>query len=417
MNATLRFLMLGQFAVTVASAGAAGMQAPGPDTPPPAIPPNAAELLAQTRPPAPVYDRERAQVNLLVDGFESTTFPGSTWTRLWSPGAVDANWNRTTAAAATGVSSVFCAGFGTAAVQPGVTEYPPGMGGWMSAGPFNLSDAQAAVLNFDYSLQSEADFDFLYILVSTVPNFATNSFLFDSGNSNGWFNQSVDLANVNGTNYLGQPNVYVAFLFTSDQKFGDVGAFIDNVFLAKTTAGPSPTPTVTPTPVVTATPTTAPSPTVSPTATVTPSPTPSGAIQRQFTIFNDGNATLSVTAITKQSNSAWLTVAPRSPLPLSIAAGGSAVVDVYANKTGLSSGSYTDRLLITSNDPDESPYPNGVNISMTVGTVTPTPSLSPTPTAAAGVQEVVDGVLSRSGPGTDANSDGVRDAADVIAVQ
>jgi hypothetical protein len=415
MNATLRFLMLGQFLAAAAAAGAAGMQPPLPDTPPPSAPPDIAELLAQTRPPAPIHDRERAQVDLLVDGFEST-FPGSTWTRLYGPGAVDANWARTTATAATGAASVFCAGFGAAAVQPGVNPYPNNMAAWMAAGPFNLSDAQAAVLNFDYSLRSESGFDFLYVIVTTDPTFTTTSYLFDSGGNGTWTNQTVDLANVSGTSYLGQGAVYIAFVFTSDESNGDVGAFIDNVFLAKATAGPSPTPTATPTPVVTATPTTSPSPTVSPTASATPSPTPTGAIQRQFTIFNDGNATLTVSAINRQNNSPWLTVAPRSPLPLNIAAGQSAVVDVFANKTGLSPGSYTDRLLILSNDPDESPYPGGVNITMTVGGGTPTPSLTPSPTPAIGVQAIVDGILLRAAAGPDANSDGVRDAADIRAV-
>ncbi len=88
--------------------------------------------------------------------------------------------------------------------------------------------------------------------------------------------------------------------------------------------------------------------------------------EQSFTIYNDGNATLTVTGVTKQNNAAWLSFTTASALPFDIAPGASAPVRVSVNATGLNAGLFTDRLLVTSNDTARSPYPTGVFINLTV---------------------------------------------------
>jgi hypothetical protein len=101
-----------------------------------------------------------------------------------------------------------------------------------------------------------------------------------------------------------------------------------------------------------------------------------------FTIYNDGTATLTITGITKQNNSSWLSFSPPSSIPFNIAPGASAQVTVSVSPAGLSSGSYSDRLLVSSNDSPRSPYPGGVNVTLNVSSQTPSP---PTANAATSV--------------------------------
>ncbi len=88
--------------------------------------------------------------------------------------------------------------------------------------------------------------------------------------------------------------------------------------------------------------------------------------EQSFTIFNDGDATLTVTGITKQNNSTWLSFTTPSTIPFEIPPKGSAPVRVSINATGLNTGLFTERLLVTSNDAARSPYPTGVFINLNV---------------------------------------------------
>ena len=80
-----------------------------------------------------------------------------------------------------------------------------------------------------------------------------------------------------------------------------------------------------------------------------------------FTVFNDGSTALNVTGIALDTPAAWVTWEPQT---FSVAPGGSQIVHVYVNFATMPGGSSSRRLLITSNDPANSPYPNGVNLNM-----------------------------------------------------
>ena len=101
----------------------------------------------------------------------------------------------------------------------------------------------------------------------------------------------------------------------------------------------------------------------------------SGVVQ-SFTISNQGEQSLEVTSIGVDNGSCWLSVTP--PPPYSIPAGASQVVTVLIDDSCVGTGTYEDRLVVYSNDPDESPYPDGVYVNLTVDS-NPTPTITPTP--------------------------------------
>lgn len=80
-----------------------------------------------------------------------------------------------------------------------------------------------------------------------------------------------------------------------------------------------------------------------------------------FTIYNDGDAVLNVTNIVSPSR--WLST---DKIKVTVPAKGYAVINVLIDTDGLSVGSYHERLLIYSNDPDENPYPNGIDVFLEI---------------------------------------------------
>ncbi len=81
-----------------------------------------------------------------------------------------------------------------------------------------------------------------------------------------------------------------------------------------------------------------------------------------FTIFNDGTAPLNVTSISPETPASWLSWLPVAPF--TVAPGTAQVVALSVNPAATPYGPSVIRLLITSNDPDESPYPGGEFITV-----------------------------------------------------
>jgi hypothetical protein len=85
---------------------------------------------------------------------------------------------------------------------------------------------------------------------------------------------------------------------------------------------------------------------------------------RVVRLHNDGNAPLSVTAIVPESAEPWITAVPMS---LNVAVGEVYPVLVQVDFTQAPGGISSSRLLVYSDDPDENPYPGGINVSVTNG--------------------------------------------------
>ena len=175
---------------------------------------------------------------IFYDGFEGA-FPGN-WTiyDLANDGAgIGYQWRDRGCLSTVGSWSGWAVGGGINGGELNCgSNYPNNANTWMVYGPFSLSNASSAELLFDLWLNSEVGYDFVSWGVSE------NGWLFsmvgEDGNTYGWTPRSLDFANLDGTNYLGKPEVWIAFRFTSD---GSVtypyGAVIDEVLVRKCVGG------------------------------------------------------------------------------------------------------------------------------------------------------------------------------------
>lgn len=162
---------------------------------------------------------------LLSSDFETDM---SVWTLVGSP-----SWDRTSYRRQAGSYSAYCAQSMIAAPGP----YADSMDNWMVAGPFDLSNATAASLTYDTWFALAANDEFLV-------GFSTDGDLFHlmgwSGQSSGgWYHDTNDLGSFGGNSYLGRPQVWVAFQFSSDASGAAEGAYVDNVMLTQRTPAPT----------------------------------------------------------------------------------------------------------------------------------------------------------------------------------
>lgn len=172
-------------------------------------------------------------------------------------------------------------------------NYPNNADTWAEYGPFDLRQATSASLTYHFWGQAEPAegggcWDFLYIASSIdgqdysqhYQGWCGNAMNGDAGN--GYYRAVLDLSS-----RLGQPQVWVAFAFISDNSINyPYGMTVDDISLdvispatntptrtATPTATRTPTPTFTGTPTRTATPTSTRTPTATPTRTSSPGPT------------------------------------------------------------------------------------------------------------------------------------------------
>ena len=157
--------------------------------------------------------------------------------------------------------------------------YPDNVFAWAVYGPFDLSTATSASLNFRLWGKSQSEpacsYDFLYA-GSSVDKNSFRGARYCGGwtggsEANGYYARQIDLSD-----RLGEKAVWIAFMFRSDSATTDIGMTVDDIVL-QASVGVSPTPTTpqaadTTTPTATATET--PRPTATGTVTEVPAPTP-----------------------------------------------------------------------------------------------------------------------------------------------
>jgi hypothetical protein len=166
----------------------------------------------------------------MTEDFEGT-FPGTNWLVGPNIGYADAYWDDQNYRAYNGSWSGYCADAGSESVSPG-SNYPNNMDSWMIYGPFDLSDVNDARLSFYYWVQSEKYVDMLWWMASLNDSvFYGHKF---SGNSEGWIKDSLDLKNVPVLgDVTGESQVWIAFVFESNNANSYEGAYIDDIFLQK----------------------------------------------------------------------------------------------------------------------------------------------------------------------------------------
>lgn len=112
-------------------------------------------------------------------------------------------------------------------LDPQYWYYPNNMDSWMTWGPFDTG-TKGAGFQFRYWARTEPNYDKFYWCAS--PNNVTYYCNVFSGNSNGWKLGKINLKKVPGYgNMVGDPTVWIGFVFRSDNSVVSDGVFVDAV--------------------------------------------------------------------------------------------------------------------------------------------------------------------------------------------
>lgn len=231
--------------------------------------------VASSQEPSDIYST-KTSITIANESFEGA-FPPTGW-------SASGHWGKANCEAALGSFSAWAEGTGGLPCTGLGNVYHPNENSQLKFGPFDLSDATGARLDFDLWLWSAEGDTFSWEASIDGINFAglSTADVFSAR----WEAHSLDLSVVPGLGDLrGEDEVWIAFTWQADnfaEAFG--GAYVDNVRITKEIAvGDTPTPTATATqtaptgesahlPVILNP--LPPSPTPTPTATSTPVVTP-----------------------------------------------------------------------------------------------------------------------------------------------
>ncbi|HVN33175.1 MAG TPA: M6 family metalloprotease domain-containing protein [Thermoanaerobaculaceae bacterium] len=179
-------------------------------------------------------------VTILSDDFEGS-FPGK-WKVYGVQGhAGSAMWGQVSCRTNGGSGAVWCAGGGSPS-QPACTAYIQDHGTFLIYGPFDLSDASEATVDFDawYDINDGGDPDNATDWVAWLFSVDGKSFPTGdgaTGTSQGWEHVSVKLSDMklsDGSSLVGRAQVWLGFVFVSSATTTPrEGAYIDNVVIKK----------------------------------------------------------------------------------------------------------------------------------------------------------------------------------------
>ncbi|MGC8873831.1 MAG: M6 family metalloprotease domain-containing protein [Chloroflexia bacterium] len=182
--------------------------------------------------PTPVPTTPPGWQTLLYEDFEAS-FPGP-WDVFDNvPDYGEYYWGKRNCRPFLGGYSGWAVGGGAnGASLPCGSNYPDYAEGWMVYGPFSLVGAGDADLTFKLWLHSESGYDGVCRLASID---GLNYYGWCTSGDTNWIDRELDLTNVPTLgNLLGQPQVWVALVFTSDYSVHYTeGAYVDNVLLRK----------------------------------------------------------------------------------------------------------------------------------------------------------------------------------------
>ncbi|MCC6191038.1 MAG: M4 family metallopeptidase [Anaerolineales bacterium] len=177
---------------------------------------------------------------LVQEGFEGA-WPNGLWV-VDEPGYNQYFWARRDCRAATGGFSAWAMGGGSLGSGLGCgADYVDYANAWMVYGPVNLNGSTAAEFNLSLWLQTEPDFDFVYLMASIDGNMFYGTRY--TGSTSGAFSPvSLDLKNVFTLgDVTDDASTWVAVLFESDVSVVEAeGAHVDDVVLRRCTAAACP---------------------------------------------------------------------------------------------------------------------------------------------------------------------------------
>lgn len=170
---------------------------------------------------------------ILAEDFEGT-FPGPWDVFDNRPGSGEYYWAPRSCRSFSGSSSGWVVGGGAdGSTLPCDAVYPQNVNSWMIYGPFSLADTTAAEMSFQKWVNSASEQDILFWGAST------DGINFNGwqqwGDTDGWQEAALDLANVPGVGDLrGKTAVWVALAFISEGGTGAAeGATVDDILLRK----------------------------------------------------------------------------------------------------------------------------------------------------------------------------------------
>ena len=160
--------------------------------------------------------------HLVIEGFE-TGFPSANW-YVWDDNTgKEYYWDDDDFKPFKGKKSAWVARGGANGLDPAKSNYPNDMDTWMVYGPIDLSTGlDGAYLEFNFWNKSEFKKDWFFWGASS-DGYSFNGTRV-TGNYSSWKRQRLDLSD-----YVGNPTVWIAFIFTSNSSGRDIGAFVDNV--------------------------------------------------------------------------------------------------------------------------------------------------------------------------------------------
>ena len=143
-------------------------------------------------------------------------------------------------------------GQGEPELDPAADGYPAKVHAWLVAGPFDFTDVLMANLAFEYSFEADEGDKFRVSASIDQSKFIGTEI---NGGAGGWVAADVDLSS-----YAGEPTVWIAFIFESDDSASaKLGLLLDNVkldveypskthlpFITYGIPNVTPTPTITP---------------------------------------------------------------------------------------------------------------------------------------------------------------------------
>ena len=182
----------------------------------------------------------QAWVNITTENFEGT-IPSAGWSIYAQSGYTDAYWGKLLLGDNVHYGG-WCAASGTQASVWGA-GYRDFMWTWMIYGPFDLTDATDATLEFLYFSDCEPTFDSFGWYASLNGSNYEGYFLSDTSTNYQLQTKVFDLKAVPTIgNLTGKNGIYIAFLFNSDSTVSDYnGAIIDEIVLKKFTSSSYPT--------------------------------------------------------------------------------------------------------------------------------------------------------------------------------
>jgi len=111
------------------------------------------------------------------------------------------------------------------------TNYPNNLSSWMIYGPFDLSDATNAGTEFGLWYDTELNYDYVFVGVSH-DGYEFYGYSFSGYDTCAWYNFYYP-------DFVGDPSVWVAWMFYSDGGVRDRGSWVDDIIIWKEAGWPT----------------------------------------------------------------------------------------------------------------------------------------------------------------------------------